>query len=447
LSEPIWQPSAERAAATHLHDFLERVQAEWDVRLDGHGDLHRWSVENLEEFWLSVWDFCGVVAAERGATVVEDRDSMPGARFFPAARLNFAANLLKHRGDEDALVFRGEDRVRRRLTRDQLHDRVSRLVRALESMGVGEGDRVAAFMPNLPETTVAMLATAVLGAVFSSCSPDFGVDGVLDRFGQIEPKVLFCADGYWFKGTAHDSLERVGQFLRGLPSVSHVIVDGYLTERPDLGVIRRVVADGPRETTPEAVLFDDALARHAPGDIDYRELPFNHPLYVMFSSGTTGKPKCIVHGAGGTLLKHLCEHQLMCDVHPGDRIFYFTTCGWMMWNWLVSGLASGATVLLYDGSPFHPSPDVLFDLAEEESMTLFGTSAKYIDALDNAGIDPRSTHDLSALRTVTSTGELRNRRTCDGTDTNTSKPPRSVSTTSSAASSERSMPPVSTTTS
>ncbi|MEE8536205.1 MAG: acetoacetate--CoA ligase, partial [Kiloniellales bacterium] len=267
-----------------------------------------------------------------------------------------------------------------------------RLAAALQALGVGPGDRVAGFMPNMPETVMATLAASALGAIWSSCSPDFGVQGVLDRFGQIEPKVLFCPDGYYYNGTAHDSLARVAEFTAQLPSLERIVVVPYTRDAPDLSGL------------PKAVLFEDFLAADAPETIPFARLDFNAPLFIMYSSGTTGKPKCIVHGAGGTLIQHLKEHRLQCDVKPGDRVFYFTTCGWMMWNWLISGLASEATLLLYDGAPFHPDGNVLFDFMEAERGTLFGTSAKYIDALKNAGLDPASTHDLAPLRTVASTG-------------------------------------------
>ncbi len=392
MEQPLWQPSEARKQSSNLHAFMEQVREDWGVEAKDYFELYDWSVTEVEKFWSSVWDFCGVIAETRGERVLADGGKMPGAQFFPDARLNFAENLLRQEGDGDAVVFWGEDKVKRRLSHDQLRALVSRLQQVLKDEGVGEGDRVAGFMPNMPETVVAMLATTSLGAIWSSCSPDFGVQGVLDRFGQIEPKVLFCPDGYYYNGKAIDSLERVRTFAPQLTSLERVVVVSYLAEKPDLTGLDKSVA------------FADFIAPFAPGEIAYRRVPFNHPLYIMYSSGTTGQPKCIVHGAGGTLLQHLKEHQLQCDVSRGDRVFYFTTCGWMMWNWLVSALASEATLLLYDGSPFHPEGDILFDFMEAEKGTLFGTSAKYIDACNNAGVDPASGHDLSHLRTVTSTG-------------------------------------------
>jgi len=390
---PLWQPTEEQASGSNLAAFMRQVQEDWGVALGDYDSLYDWSLREMEKFWQSVWHFCGVVAENQGDRALVDADKMPGAEFFTDARLNFAENLLRRRDKGDAVVFWGEDKVKRRLSHGEFYDLVSRLAQGLAVEGVEAGDRVAGFMPNMPETLAAMLATASLGAIWSSCSPDFGVQGVLDRFGQIEPKVVFCPDGYYYNGKVIDSLPRVKEFTAELPSASRVVVVPYLSDSPDIsGLDER--ARGLR----------DFLAPFAPGDIAFKQMPFNAPLYIMFSSGTTGKPKCIVHGAGGTLLQHLKEHSLHCDVKPDDRVFYFTTCGWMMWNWLVSGLACGATLLLYDGSPFYPSGNILFDFMDAEKGTLFGTSAKYIDALGKAELDPKSTHDLSTVRTITSTG-------------------------------------------
>jgi acetoacetyl-CoA synthetase len=392
MSGPMWTPSQARVEASNLTRFMAQVKADWGVECRDYEALHLWSVTELEHFWSSVWRFCGVIGELNATPVLVDGDKMPGAQFFPGARINFAENLLRQRGPGDAMVFWGEDQVKRRVSHDELHDSVARLAAALKALGVGPGDRVAGFMPNLPETVMATLATASLGAVWSSCSPDFGVEGVLDRFGQIEPKVLFCPDGYFYNGKRHDSLGRVAQFAGQLPSLRRIVVVPYTQGQPDIS------------TLDKAQLLPDVLAAHPAEEIVYEPMPFNAPLYIMYSSGTTGKPKCIVHGAGGTLLKHLEEHQLQCDVKPGDRVFYFTTCGWMMWNWLISGLASEATLLLYDGSPFAPDGNILFDFLAAERGTLFGTSAKYIDALGNADLDPKANHDLASVRTLASTG-------------------------------------------
>ena len=392
MSAPLWRPSEERIATANLIAFMDRVERDWGVAAGDYAALHDFSVTEIEKFWQSVWRHCGVVAETMGETVLADGDKMPGARFFPDAKLNFAENLLRRRGPEDAIVFWGEDKVKRRLSWDDLQDRVSRLAQALAARGVTGGDRVAGFMPNMPEAVIAMLATASLGAIWSSCSPDFGVQGVLDRFGQIEPKVLFCPDGYHYNGKAHDSLARVAEFSAQLPTVETIVVVPYIGEAPDVSALDK------------AVVFDDFIADQPGGPIAFAQVPFNSPLFIMYSSGTTGKPKCIVHGAGGTLLKHLSELVLLCDVKPDDRVFYFTTCGWMMWNWVVSALAAEATLLLYDGSPFYPDGNILFDYMDAETGTLFGTSAKYIDALNKAGLDPKTTHDLGSVRTITSTG-------------------------------------------
>jgi acetoacetyl-CoA synthetase len=317
---------------------------------------------------------------------------MPGAHWFPDARLNFAENLLRRRDDGDALIFWGEDKVRRCVSYKALYDQVSQVAQALKAAGITEGDRVAGYLPNMPEAAVAMLAVSSLGAIWSSCSPDFGVNGVVDRFGQIEPKILFAADGYFYNGKTHDSLEKIAEIQQRIPSLEKVVIVPYTRETFPLDAIKN------------ALPLPQFVADYQPEAITFKQLPFDHPLYIMFSSGTTGVPKCIVHGAGGTLLQHLKEHRLHTDVKPGDRTFFFTTCGWMMWNWLISGLAAETTILLYDGSPFYPDGNVLFDYADAEKMTQFGTSAKFIDAINKAGLSPKTSHNLSTVRTLCSTG-------------------------------------------
>ena len=378
--KPLWTPGRERAQASELARFM---------RLAGktsYEELHRWSIERSADFWELVWRFAEV-RGEMGDRRLIDADRMPGARWFPDARLNYAENLLRERDAAPAITFWGEDRVKRRLSKRQLYDLVSRIAQALADAGVKKGDRVAGYLPNVPEATAALLATASLGAVWSSCSPDFGVQGVLDRFGQIEPKILFCADGYIYGGKEFDSQEKASQVLEKLPSVEECVVVDYLGAPASAGTS----------------LFD-FLDPFDPAEIRFERVEFNHPLYILYSSGTTGVPKCIVHGTGGSLLQHLKEHRLQSDVKPNDRLFYFTTLGWMMWNWLVSGLASGATLILYDGSPFVGRGKVMFDLAEAEGVTHFGTSAKFIDALGKAGLKPKETHRLDELRTILSTG-------------------------------------------
>ncbi|MCW5752198.1 MAG: acetoacetate--CoA ligase [Alphaproteobacteria bacterium] len=392
MSKPLWQPSADRVQSTNLRRFMDFLKARHGVDFQDYAALHRWSVQERESFWDAVWDFCGVIG-EKGGRILADGERMPGARFYPDGSINFAENLLRRRDGGDALVFWGEDRVKRRMSHAELHDATSRLAQALAADGVGPGDRVAGFLPNLPETLIAMLAATSLGAIWSSCSPDFGVKGVMDRFGQIEPKVLFVADGYFYNGKTFDSLERGRAIAAELPTLARLVVVPYVGAAPSLAGL-----DG------RARLLSDYVAPYRAGEIAFRRMPFNAPLYIMYSSGTTGVPKCIVHGAGGTLLKHLEEEVLQCDVRPGDRIFYFTTCGWMMWNWLVSNLACGATLLLYDGAPTHPSPSILFDYADAEAMTHFGTSAKFIDAIAKMGLEPRRTHRLRSVRSILSTG-------------------------------------------
>jgi acetoacetyl-CoA synthetase len=390
--EPLWSPSPGRIAEAAVTAFAAEAGRRHQRAIPDYRALHRWSVEDPGAFWSLVWDFCGVIG-DKGTVAAIDLDRMPGAHFFPEARLNFAENLLRHDGEAEAIVFQGEDKDAARLSIGDLRALVSRLQQAMRAEGVGAGDRVAAMMPNRPETIAIMLAAASIGAVFSSCSPDFGERGVLDRFGQIEPKLFFAVDGYWYAGKRIDNAGKLGPIVAGLSGVRRVVVVPYLGEAESLAA-----------ALPGAVTLEAFLAPFAPAALAFERLPFEHPLYILFSSGTTGVPKCIVHGAGGTLLQHLKEHRLQSDIRAGDRVFYFTTCGWMMWNWLASALASGATLILYDGSPFHPLPTVLFDLAAREGVTLFGTSAKYLDAARKAGVAPARSHDLPALRTLASTG-------------------------------------------
>ncbi len=393
MTEPLWIPSDIRIQSSNMARFESEMSAQVAQPFNDYSSLHRWSIEDPSGFWSGIWEFCGVVGSERGDSVLVDGDKMPGAKWFPQARLNFAENLLRYTGAGEALVFRSEDTQTRSLSRDTLRSQVAAVAKGLRGMGVESGDRVVGFLPNMPEAVVAMLAATSIGAVWSSCSPDFGVQGVVDRFGQIEPKVLFTASGYRYNGKFHDSLAKVREFLEALPTVTHSVVIPF--EDP-AALTQPSLADG--------VAYGELLQANQGAELRFEQLPFDHPLYVMYSSGTTGVPKCIVHGAGGTLLQHLKEHQLHCDVKPDDRLFYFTTCGWMMWNWLVSGLASGATLMLYDGSPFYPNANVLFDYAEQQRTDIFGTSAKYIDAIAKEGIAPRQTHDLSAVRAILSTG-------------------------------------------
>ncbi|MGJ5814300.1 acetoacetate--CoA ligase [Paludibaculum fermentans] len=380
----IWRPSMRRIAQTNLDRFMA-----------GHRDydsLWRWSIENREEFWTAVWRFCGVKASQKYTAVTEPAEGVRQVSWFPGAHLNFAENLLRYNDDSPAIIACNEGGQRRIFTHHELQQQVSRMAQALHASGVRTGDRVAAWLPNIPETVIAMLATASLGAIWSSCSPDFGVQGVLDRFSQIEPKVLIAADGVQYNGKQIDTLGRLAEIVKGLPTLKLTIVVTLDDLNPNLKAI------------PHAIRWQDEIAFYPPKPLTFVQLPFEHPLYILFSSGTTGLPKCMVHGAGGTLLQHLKEHVLHTDVKPNDRLFYHTTCGWMMWNWLVSALATGACIVLYDGSPVYPRQDVLWDMAAASRVTIFGTSAKYLMLMQKAGSSPRTTHDLLALRTVLSTG-------------------------------------------
>jgi acetoacetyl-CoA synthetase len=385
---PIWRPDSDAMRRSHLQQFLQRYRDR--LSGDDYAALHAWSVADPAGFWGAVWRDCGVVARSPARHVVQHFDRMPGARWFEGASLNYAENLLAHRGPAPAIVFQSETGERRVLSRDELASQVMRLAAALEARGVRRGDRVAGFLPNCPETVIAMLATTALGAVWSSCSPDFGVEAVLDRFGQISPKILFAADGYFYGGKRLETLTKAMAIAERLDSLSGVVIVSALGPPPDL------------QAYPTAVSFDDLL-QTAPRP-DFTPIAFGDPGFILHSSGTTGRPKCIVHSAGGTLIQHLKEHQLHTDLHPGDVLFYFTTCGWMMWNWLVSALASAATIVLYDGSPFHPDPGVLWRLAERERVNVFGTSAKYLSALEKSGYRPREQGHLEALRAILSTG-------------------------------------------
>jgi acetoacetyl-CoA synthetase len=389
VKEPIWKPPDERMSNANMTRFIAFVNEQEGKRFTTYEELYRWSIENIPAFWTAVWDFCEVKASKRFETVVDDLDKMPGARWFTGAELNFAENLLRYRDDRTALISKGEAQATRRMSYNELYTAVARLAHALRDAGVRRGDRVVGFMPNIIETVVAMLATTSIGAVWSSCSPDFGTRGVLDRFRQIEPRVMFTVDGYYFRGKQFDCLERATSILSELPSVERMIVVPYCGSTPDIS---------------NATLYDAFIDETDSVELEFEQVPSEHPVYIMYSSGTTGLPKCIVHSGGGTLLKHLTELQLHADLKRDDVIFYFTTCGWMMWNWLVSSLAVGATVVLYDGSPFYPAPDALWKLAQDEQISIFGTSARYLAAIEKDRITPKKTHTLEKLRTILSTG-------------------------------------------
>ncbi|MGD2128662.1 MAG: acetoacetate--CoA ligase [Lysobacterales bacterium] len=390
MTEPIWSPGPARRQTANIKRFIELVRSELDPGVQDFWGLHRYSVDNPAEFWRAIWEFCDV-EGDAGETALEHPERMPGARWFPGARLNFAENLLRYRDSQPALMFKSENGFTSSISYAELYGAVARTAAALRAEGVEPGDRVGGFLPNLPETVIAMLATTSIGAIWSSCSPDFGIDGVVDRFGQIQPKVLFCAAAYSYNGKTHDCLDKVRGIIGSIPSIGRVVVVPYVRPEADISAI------------PGAVWMAEFIDNEST-EVEFRRFPFDHPVYILYSSGTTGVPKCITHGAGGTLLQHKKELVLHTNLRRSDRICYFTTCGWMMWNWLVSSLAVGATVVLYDGSPFHPHPGAMFDLIDEIGVTIYGTGAKAIAAWEKAGVKPRESHQLNSLVTLLSTG-------------------------------------------
>ncbi|MBN1625021.1 MAG: acetoacetate--CoA ligase [Deltaproteobacteria bacterium] len=392
MQTKLWTPNDERIKQSNMTRFMQFVNERLGKSFTTYDELYNWSVNNIPEFWAEMWDFAEIKASKPYDKVIDDVTRMPGTKWFPGARLNFAENLLRYRDDHIALIFKGEDHDTVSMTYEELYDEVARVAKPLKDAGVGVGDRVAGFMPNMPETIIAMLAATSLGATWSSCSPDFGIKGVLDRFGQIKPKVLFTANGYWFKGKSLDSLARISNILKELPSIERVIVVPYSEKDPDISSV------------PNATHYRDFRSNESGLEITFEQLPFDHPQYIMYSSGTTGLPKCMVQSAGGVLINQLKELILHTDLKREDRIFYFTTCGWMMWNWLVTSLGVGATLILFDGNPFHPSPGALWKMAEDEKISVFGTSAGYIAALINAGVKPGKEYDLSSLKSILSTG-------------------------------------------
>lgn len=392
MRTPLWIPSEERQQQANISRFMDEVNARQKLNLRSYAELYQWSVENIPDFWAAIWDFAEIKASKPYDQVIEDITKFPGAMWFPGARLNFAENLLRYRDDQIAFIFKGETQLLKRMTYAELYDSVARFAQSLSVLGVVVGDRVVGYMPNLIETAIAMLAATSIGATWSSCATDIGPAAAIERLGQVEPKVMITADGYFYKGKAFDTLGHAAEVARGIPSLKKVIVVSYTHQRPDISQI------------PNAVHYADFLSKENNLEIQFEQLPFDHPLYIMFSSGTTGKPKCMVQGAGGVLINHLKELLLHTDLKRSDRIFYITSCSWMMWNWLLSSLAVGATIVLYDGNPNYPHPGAMWKLIQDEQITIFGCSASYIHFLKKEEISPRRNYDLSSLREISQTG-------------------------------------------
>ncbi|MDO9565494.1 MAG: acetoacetate--CoA ligase [Candidatus Desulfaltia sp.] len=392
MSKLLWEPSEQRIKNSNMYRFMNFINNRYSRNFVDYNSLYQWSIENIPDFWESMWNFADIKASKPYNQVVDDPCKMPGARWFSGARLNFAENLLRYRDNNIALIFKGENRDSIKITYSELYEDVAKVAESLKQAGIQANDRVVGFMPNIPETIIAMLASTSIGATWSSCSPDFGIKGVLDRFGQVKPKVLFTADGYFFKGKKFDSLKRISNILKELPSIEKVVVVPFIQENPDISDIKN------------SIYYNDFKSSKSGLEIEFKQLPFDHPLYIMYSSGTTGLPKCMVQGAGGVLIHQIKELMLHTNLKRKDRIFYFTTCGWMMWNWLTCSLSLGATIVLFDGNPFYPVPGALWEMAQDEKITIFGTSAGYIAALEKASIIPCKEYDLSPLKTVLSTG-------------------------------------------
>jgi len=391
---PLWTPSEDQVKNANMTRFIEFVNRKYGKGFKTYDDLYQWSVDSISDFWAAVWEFCEVKASRKYDQVVKDLKKFPGAEWFPGARLNFAENLLRYRDDGLAFIFKGETQQSAKMTYKELYTTVARLAKSLREIGIRPGDRVAGYMPNMMETAIGMLAAASVGAVWSSCATDIGAQAALDRLGQIEPKVLFSVDGYFYKAKAFSTLGNAAEVAKAIPSLKKVVIVSYTGTKPDIGNI------------PNAVHYEDFLAPEKEPDLQFEQLPFDHPIFIMFSSGTTGKPKCMVQGAGGILLHHLKELMLHSDLKRDDKVFYITTCSWMMWNWLLSSLGVGATIILYDGNPNYPDAYAMWKMVQDEKITFFGLSASYINYLRGEGIQPGKTHDLSSLREISQTGSV-----------------------------------------
>ena len=387
----LWKPSKDQINSSQLEAFRLQVNSRFNLKIENYSELHSWSISNINDFWKAIWEFMAIKCSSNYNQVVDDENKMPGAKWFDGLLFNFAENILRTKSDKAAIIFQSENADRKIISYNELYDEVEKVASTLRKMGIKNGDRIVGIMPNLAETVIAMLATTSIGAIWSSCSPDFGTQGILDRFTQINPKIIFASDGYFYKGKSFDSLNKLKDLLNHLPSVRKVIITPFVRENPDISSINN------------SLVWNDFIDPK-PNPIIFEQVPFDHPLYIMYSSGTTGKPKSIVHGAGGTLIQHLKELRLHTDININDTVFYFTTCGWMMWNWLVSNLAIGSTILLYDGSPFHPDRNSMWDMIDNYKVSHFGTSPKFLETCRDTKLSPIKTHSLKSLKSILSTG-------------------------------------------
>ena len=392
MAKLLWKPTEDRIKNSNMYKFFQFINKKYGTDFNEYRPLYKWSIDNIPEFWASFWEYADIIYSKTYDTIIDDVNKMPGTKWFEGARLNFAENLLRIRDDHTAFIFRGETQKSAKMSYAELYDNVARLAKSLREIGVAPGDRVAAYMPNMMETAIAMLAATSIGATWASCATDIGSGGVIDRFGQIEPKVLFAVDGYFYKARPFNSLTNAAEIAKGIPSIEKVIVSSYTEDKPDISNI------------PNSVYFNDFLSKESGLEIQFEQLPFDHPVFIMFSSGTTGKPKCLVQGAGGILLNQLKELVLQSDLKKEDVHFFITTCSWMMWNWMLTSLATGNTLILYDGNPNYPDPGAMWKLIQDEKVTMFGTSASYINFIRSQGLKPGKDYDLSSLKEIWQTG-------------------------------------------